>query len=84
MVVGAEAEEHLGLVSTPIATTGPSGASRGTTTAATAAYQASTSARNAALAYDGTGKARGGAGIHTGPPWTLRASIAGSRRIRSG
>ena len=55
-------------MSTPIATTGPSGARCGRTISATAAYHACTWSRNAALAYDGTGHARGGDGIHTGVP----------------
>ena len=42
-----------------------------------AAYQLRTRAWNAVLAYDGTGQARGGDGIHTGVPRAVRAWTAG-------
>ena len=54
------------------------------TTSATAANHARTCARNAALAYDGIGHARGGVGIHAGVPRAVRAWHAGSASTQSG
>jgi hypothetical protein len=71
-------------LSTPSATTGPSGASAGATTAANAESQPRSRSLNAALAYDGMGQARGGEGSHAGVPLAVRAWHAGSASTQSG